>query len=41
VKEVGFMLIYFSPAFYCDVMTLMFPKRRHRMFVTLAGVTPS
>jgi multidrug efflux pump subunit AcrA (membrane-fusion protein) len=38
VKEVGFMLIYFSPAFYCDVSDAwMFPKRRHRMFVTLAG----
>jgi len=38
VKEVGFMLIYFSPAFYCDVSDAwMFPKRRHRMLVTLAG----
>jgi len=38
VKEVGFMLIYFSPAFYCDVSDAwMFPERRHRMFVTLAG----
>ena len=38
VKEVGFMLIYFSPAFYCDVSDAwMFPKRSHRMFVTLAG----
>src|SRR5262245_23173626 len=38
VKEVGFMLIYFSPAFYCDVSDAwMFPKRRERMFVTLAG----
>lgn len=38
VKEVGFMLIYFSPAFYCDVSDAwMFPQRRHRMFVTLAG----
>jgi len=38
VKEVGFMLIYFSPAFYCDVSDAwMFRERRHRMFVTLAG----
>ena len=38
VKEVGFMLIYFSPAFYCDVSDAwMFPKRSQRMFVTLAG----
>lgn len=38
VKEVGFMLIYFSPAFYCDVSDAwMFPSRRQRMLVTLAG----
>jgi len=38
VKEMGFMLIYFSPAFYCDVSDAwMFPKSRHRMAVTLAG----
>jgi multidrug efflux pump subunit AcrA (membrane-fusion protein) len=38
VKEVGFMLIYFSPAFYCDVSDAwMFPRRRDRMLVTLAG----
>jgi multidrug resistance efflux pump len=38
VKEVGFMLIYFSPAFYCDVSDAwMFPKRRQRMLVTFAG----
>jgi multidrug efflux pump subunit AcrA (membrane-fusion protein) len=38
VKEVGFMLIYFSPAFYCDVSDAwMFRERRHRMLVTLAG----
>src|SRR5436190_12384808 len=34
----GFMLIYFSPAFYCDVSDAwMFPNSRHRMAVTLAG----
>ena len=34
----GFMLIYFSPAFYCDVSDAwMFPTRRERMWVTFAG----
>ena len=38
VKEMGFMVIYFSPAFYCDVSDAwMFPNTRHRMAVTLAG----
>src|SRR5262245_7053437 len=38
VHEVGFMLIYFQPAFYCDVSdSWMFTSRRNRMFVTLAG----
>jgi multidrug efflux pump subunit AcrA (membrane-fusion protein) len=38
VHEVGFMLIYFSPAFYCDVSdSYMFPKRTSRMAVALAG----
>jgi multidrug resistance efflux pump len=38
VHEVGFMLIYFQPAFFCDVSdSWMFPSRRNRMFVTLAG----
>src|SRR3989441_430000 len=38
VKEVGFMLIYFQPAFYCDVSdSWMFPSRRQRMWVTFAG----
>jgi putative peptide zinc metalloprotease protein len=38
VQEVGFMLIYFSPAFYCDVSDAwMFPSRKQRMAVTLAG----
>jgi putative peptide zinc metalloprotease protein len=38
VKEVGFMLIYFQPAFYCDVSdSWMFPSRRDRMWVTFAG----
>jgi putative peptide zinc metalloprotease protein len=38
VHEVGFMLIYFQPAFFCDVSdSWMFPSRRNRMLVTLAG----
>lgn len=38
VKEVGFMLIYFQPAFYCDVSdSWMLPSRRERMWVTAAG----
>lgn len=38
VKEVGFMLIYFQPAFYCDVSdSWMFPSKRSRMWVTFAG----
>jgi multidrug efflux pump subunit AcrA (membrane-fusion protein) len=38
VHEVGFMLIYFQPAFYCDVSdSWMFPSRRNRMWVTAAG----
>jgi len=35
---VGFMLIYFSPAFYCDVSdSYMFPNRTNRMAVAMAG----
>ena len=38
VKEVGFMLIYFQPAFYCDVSdSWMFPSKRDRMWVTFVG----
>src|SRR5215468_11115800 len=38
VKEVGFMLIYFQPAFYCDVSdSWMFPSKRQRRWVTFAG----
>src|SRR5256886_9027587 len=38
VREVGFMLIYFQPAFYCDVSdSWMFASRRERMWVTFAG----
>src|SRR5262249_11948319 len=38
VQEVGFMLIYFQPAFFCDVSdSWMFPSKKHRMLVTMAG----
>jgi len=38
VQEVGFMLIYFQPAFYCDVSdSWMFPSKKQRMWVTFAG----
>jgi putative peptide zinc metalloprotease protein len=38
VQEVGFMLIYFQPAFYCDVSdSWMFPSKKHRMWVMFAG----
>src|SRR6266571_2245782 len=38
VREVGFMLIYFQPAFYCDVSdSWMFASKRQRMWVTFAG----
>ena len=38
VQSMGFMLIYLSPAFYCDVSEAwMFPTRRERMWVTFAG----
>ncbi|HEX4998310.1 MAG TPA: efflux RND transporter periplasmic adaptor subunit [Terriglobia bacterium] len=38
VHEIGFMLIYFQPAFYCDVSdSWLFPSRRNRMWVTFAG----
>ena len=38
VREVGFMLIYFQPAFYCDVSdSWMFPSKRQRLWVTFAG----
>jgi putative peptide zinc metalloprotease protein len=38
VREIGFMLIYFQPAFYCNVSDAwLFPKKAHRMWVTFAG----
>jgi multidrug efflux pump subunit AcrA (membrane-fusion protein) len=38
VHEVGFMLIYFEPAFYCNVNDAWsFPDRAARLWVTAAG----
>jgi putative peptide zinc metalloprotease protein len=39
VKEMGFMLIYFAPAFYSNVSdAYFFPKKEERMYVGLAGL---
>jgi putative peptide zinc metalloprotease protein len=38
VHEMGAMLFYFSPAFFCNVNDAwMFEKRAHRLWVTFAG----
>ncbi len=38
VHELGFMLVYFQPAFYCNVNDAWsFPERRARLWVTAAG----
>ena len=38
VREIGFMLLYFQPAFYCDVSDAWtFPERHARFWVTAAG----
>jgi multidrug resistance efflux pump len=38
VHEMGFMLIYFQPAFYCNVSDAwLFPEKSHRLWVTFAG----
>jgi len=38
VREMGFMLLYFQPAFYCNVSDAWsFPGRRARLWVTAAG----
>jgi multidrug efflux pump subunit AcrA (membrane-fusion protein) len=38
VRELGFMLLYFQPAFYCNVSDAWtFPDRRSRLWVTAAG----
>ncbi|MFP7226296.1 M50 family metallopeptidase [Priestia filamentosa] len=39
VKEVGIMLLYMNPSFYCDVSSIyLFNKKLHRLLVLLAGV---
>src|SRR6185295_5549304 len=38
VHEIGFMLIYFQPALYCDVSDAwLFPERSKRLWVGFAG----
>jgi multidrug resistance efflux pump len=38
VREIGFMLIYFQPAFYCNISDAwLFPQRSRRLWVTAAG----
>jgi len=38
VREIGFLLLYFQPAFYCNVSdTWLFPEKRKRLLVTFAG----
>jgi putative peptide zinc metalloprotease protein len=38
VHEVGFMLLYFQPAFYCNVSEAwLFPEKSKRLWVTFAG----
>src|SRR5438309_3704280 len=38
IHEMGFLLIYFQPAFYCNVSEAwLFPKKSHRLWVTVAG----
>lgn len=38
VPEMGMMILYFQPAFYCNVNDAWsFPELRHRLWVTVAG----
>jgi putative peptide zinc metalloprotease protein len=38
VREIGFFLIFFQPAFYCNVSDAwLFPKKSQRIWVTFAG----
>ena len=38
VHDIGFMILYFSPAFYCRIDdAYMFPKREHRMYCCFGG----
>lgn len=39
VKEMGFLLLYFQPCFYCNLSdSYLLPKRRARVFVGFAGL---
>ena len=39
VREMGFMLIYFQPAFYCNVSdAYLFPQKSRRLWVTASGI---
>ena len=38
VREIGFLLLYFQPAFYCNVSDAwLFPEKSKRLWVTFAG----
>jgi putative peptide zinc metalloprotease protein len=38
VHEIGFMLLFFQPAMYCNVSDAwLFPQKSHRLWVTFAG----
>ncbi len=37
VPEMGFLILYFIPAFYCNVSDAWMLKKRERLIVTLAG----
>ncbi len=38
VREIGFLLIYFQPALYCNVSDAwLFPEKRKRLWVSFAG----
>jgi putative peptide zinc metalloprotease protein len=38
VHEIGFLLLYFQPAFYCNISDAwLFPERSRRLWVTFAG----
>ena len=39
VRQMGFLLLYFQPCFYCDVSdAYLFPEKRKKILVTFAGV---
>lgn len=38
VHDIGFMIFYFQPAFYCNIDdSYLFPKQSHRLFATFGG----